>query len=1455
MHVIKLSLSLLFVFVSTLCFSQVNAKAKNLTSVANSQQRQKIYLQTDRTFISINETVFFSAYVLNANTYKLTDSSKILYVEVFDAQNQVQKRLKFPITNGVSKGSIPFGNISGNYKIKVFTAWMLRNGNADIFTKEIAVQDVIYPNLLLKAELTKKSYIPGDTIITQCEVKELTQNPLANSKITIQLYLGGELYRETPYFLNKNGKADIKLILPKDKAYDNASINMVVRYKGSNESVSKTVPISMGNPDLQFLPEGGYYTAGIKSNIAFKSLDKYGKPMEVEGFIVDDTGGRILPFKSFHQGMGKFELTAEAGKTYFAQITKPFISAFPIKLPESNGPGMNLSIKKDANSVFLLINALQNQSITVLFRMRDSAYYTKTQELVAGENILEFSTTKLPMGIAQITVFDQLGIPLLERLVFVNKHRKINLEVKTKKTQYGPRDKVVLYVKATDENGNPAPGSYSLAVIDENQYTFANDKQGHILSQLYLSSELKGKVEEPDFYFDETKPSADEALDLLMLTQGWRRINWKEIEQYQKPVASKFKFEKLVYSGTVNKLDYSDTRTSVKNTWVKFKNTGQTMYVKEDGRFAFEVDNIIKDPLKFRINKIAYTEEFTFNHPPSISENDSLKGIFNTSPQPYKLKETPLVKKDFKKKVKEVSDEELKVAMLEKDRIVLPQREMAFAESRKDDLQLFYSGSNSKSLNSVATSYQWNFNDPNSPGLIYVNSGFNGNSAPYYAFQVNLDYSSINFSSYTEFYVPQYANSRESYTMTDKRSTIFWKTIELNNSNGLDTFSFYTGDEAKAFIAIAEGISNTGKVARGEGKFFTIRPLQCRIKMPSVMQQGDKAMIPMLIENNTDETSNVSVKIYMHAENTISGGEEAPGYSDTAWIPGKNFKNIVIPILVNITSAFINYRIVIDGERYRHVENFKVKVIPKGYPASLSYSSSSKKKNFTFSYANTIKNSATFNFVAHPTLLSDLISATTKMFRQPGGCFEQVSSSNYPNLVALKFLELSGYNQGNIKQTVQGYLQSGYSQLAKYETSLGGFEWFGHTPPHEGLTAYGLMQLTEMKGYVEVDEALLTRTKKWLLSRSNGHGSFNLDPGKYDQFRGAPEMISNAYITWALSEIGESNLDAYIQHVQKDLQTFDAYRAALLANTLINVGRVSEAELVMNDLLDHLKKGDFKTITAQTSITSSSGENLKIEVLALTAIALSKMQNNRMYSNDFSTLIFKILEKRGPYGFGSTQATILAYKALYAYLKTKNEKPGLGNIILTVNSKTFQTTFSESRMEPISFSIPESALVEGDNYVSVDISGSNFLPWEFSGDWMSLIPDSDSACKIKLATKFSTSQVKVGNIVQLNTSVRNTQKSALPQSIAILNIPAGLSLIPEQLKELSDKKVFDYYEIKDHTLVLYFLQMAPSETRKVSVNLKAELPGTYSSAAHSAYVYYANDLVDWQKGDEIEIIE
>jgi hypothetical protein len=1382
---------------------------------------------------------------LDAGSYRLTDSSKILYEEVLNSQNQVEKRQKFSIEKpGIAKGNISFGNKGGMFKIKAYTAWLLNQGSEDVFTKEINVQEIIYPNLLLKADLTKKSYIPGDTVICKADIKELTQEPFGGNKVMVQLYINGSLYSERPVYLDKNGKADIKVALPKTQEYENASINLVVKYKGNSESLSKTVPLSIGNPDLQFMAEGGHYSNGLMSVMAYKALDKNGKPIEVEGSISDESGTLILNFNSKHDGMGKFSFIPQEGKTYFAKLTKPRISAYPIKLPEASGNGYNLILSQpDKNLVLVNMMALHTETLSIKVRARDSIYKTIPAQLIAGENIFEINTDGLPMGIAQITVYNRLGNPVLERLVFVNRHKQIKIEITSDKPKYGPRDRVKLNIKATDENGKPAPGTYSVAVIDENQYTFANDKQGHILSQIYLASELKGKIEEPDFYFKNDGPENEEALDLLMLTQGWRRIS---LQKKAQPLATRFKYEKLEYSGTVSKLYYSDHKTSVKNTWVKFKNTGQSMFVKDDGRFSFIVNEPIKEPLKFRINKIVYTEEFTFNQAPRLWENDSLRTLFNTAPGSHDRNEDNIIaKKEMLVKTKAVE----KVVLANKDIIKMPQRGL-FLGSRTDlervamdEVQMVASGANAKSLASVV-SHTWAFND--APDF-HVYSGFpvRYSNEVYYAFGVNLDYNNTGVSPYTEFYSPQYANARESYELTDTRATIFWKTVNLKKEDATESFNFFTGDEAKPFVAIAEGISGNGAGARGEGRFVTIRPLNCIIKMPKTLQQGDKALIPILIENNGDEEMPISIKVFDISSNRTV-------FEDSIRIPSRQFKNLVLPF-VALVANLVQYRIELDGGRYRHIETHKVKVSSKGYPKSLTVSSSEKSKTFSFQYSQAVKGTASLSFTAHPTLLSDLLEATTKMFRQPGGCFEQVSSSNYPNLVALKFLELSGYNQGNIKQTVLGYLQSGYSQLAKYETSEGGFEWFGRTPPHEGLTAYGLMQFNELKEYVDVDEKMVERTKKWLLSRSNGKGGFNLDPGKYDQFREAPEMISNAYITWALSEIGEKNLEPYIEHVKKDLKTFDAYRAALLANILLNTGNSDHAFEVINTLLKNLKSKNYSDITAASSITKSQGENLKIEVLALTALALSK---TGVFQEDFEDIIAQILKKRGPYGFGSTQATILAYKALYAFVKTKSTDPTSGTITVTVNnSNPFTTSFGQGQMQAITFDIPEHYLKDGENIVSVNINGKGNLPWEISGKWMSTTPDADTACKVKLKTTYSVPKIKTGNLVQLNAVVSNSQKSPLPQSIAILSIPAGLSLIPEQLKELSDKKLFDYYEIKDHSLVLYFLELGPNESRNIPINLKADVAGNYGSAAHAAYVYYNNEFVDWQKGDEIEIME
>lgn len=130
-----------------------------------------------------------------------------------------------------------------------------------------------------------------------------------------------------------------------------------------------------------------------------------------------------------------------------------------------------------------------------------------------GINTLEISTEDMPAGILQITLYDKSNTEQCERLVFVNKDRTMNVSITTNKEKYLPREQVIMDIKTTDYQGNPVSSDLALSVVNNNLITFADDKQNHILSYLLLSSQVKGKIEEPQFYFKTDEPKADQALD------------------------------------------------------------------------------------------------------------------------------------------------------------------------------------------------------------------------------------------------------------------------------------------------------------------------------------------------------------------------------------------------------------------------------------------------------------------------------------------------------------------------------------------------------------------------------------------------------------------------------------------------------------------------------------------------------------------------------------------------------------------------------------------------------------------------------------------------------------------------------------------------------------------------------------------------------------------------------
>jgi hypothetical protein len=126
-----------------------------------------------------------------------------------------------------------------------------------------------------------------------------------------------------------------------------------------------------------------------------------------------------------------------------------------------------------------------------------------------------------PAGIAQLTIFDGTGKPLCERLLFINPKPDTKIDV----TSESNDDEISLHFKVTTKNGSSKKGNLSLAVTEQ----LPNQKnpvwQENILTKLLLTSDLKGKIENPMYYFNPANNDAASALDLVMLTHGWRRLS------------------------------------------------------------------------------------------------------------------------------------------------------------------------------------------------------------------------------------------------------------------------------------------------------------------------------------------------------------------------------------------------------------------------------------------------------------------------------------------------------------------------------------------------------------------------------------------------------------------------------------------------------------------------------------------------------------------------------------------------------------------------------------------------------------------------------------------------------------------------------------------------------------------------------------------------------------------
>ncbi|AYL97433.1 TonB-dependent receptor plug domain-containing protein [Mucilaginibacter celer] len=313
------------------------------------------------------------------------------------------------------------------------------------------------------------------------------------------------------------------------------------------------------NPDVQFFAEGGSLITGLRSKIAVKAIGKNGLGCDVKGTIIDNDGAEVAEFETTHLGMGVFALMPQAGKIYKARITTDGVPSFTVNLPKAMDEGFTITVNNrltDSIGVKITASAKtislkQHTYYYLVGQTGGKVYYTTAFKLEDAGYSFQIEKKRFPSGVAQFTLFGADAEPLNERLAFIRSNDTLSLKLNIANQKFASRKEVLVALKTADQAGKPVTGTFSVSVINESRIPSNQNTESTILNNLLLTSDLKGYIEQPNYYFTNITDKTDADLDMLMLTQGYRGFEWlKTLNEKQAPLA--FKAEgSLSLSGSI----------------------------------------------------------------------------------------------------------------------------------------------------------------------------------------------------------------------------------------------------------------------------------------------------------------------------------------------------------------------------------------------------------------------------------------------------------------------------------------------------------------------------------------------------------------------------------------------------------------------------------------------------------------------------------------------------------------------------------------------------------------------------------------------------------------------------------------------------------------------------------------------------------------------------------------
>lgn len=547
---------------------------------------EKIYIQTDKSNYLTGERIWFRSHMVDALTHMPTYMSRYIYMELFNPFDELISRIKVRLdNNGVYSGHIDLDDTlpEGSYTIRAYTRYMQNYSNESFYKKSINLLDPYSLNIEPQPDFD----VQGNRVNASFTFVDRQRGETITPEIVTYKLPG-----ESAKTIKPNSKSEFKFRFTLSAENKNRKLLLSLIHNGRTYHRYYSIPYETGDYDVSFHPEGGWLIPGTLCRVGFKAINPSGLGENVTGKLYNSKDEEIVSFKTLKHGIGFFDFIPRKDEIYHAICSNSSgdEKQFDLPLPEPLARTINVKSLTGRFIIYLQKGEFApDDSLSLLIHHKGIALYH--QPILPEDDGYIFLTDFFPSGITSLLLLNGDNEILSERLLFnIRDDDFTKVEELFSSPTYKRREPVFLTLQvadiATDSLFN---ATIAVAVTDKN--AVPPDTMTSLPSILLLSSELKGHIESPASYLSGNREDKN-ALDILMLTQGWRRYDIPKVlkgeiaapeimpEQYQAISGrAEARLFRSMEDGTISLYAILDTLTSMEITTAD-----------EKGRFTFQTD-------------------------------------------------------------------------------------------------------------------------------------------------------------------------------------------------------------------------------------------------------------------------------------------------------------------------------------------------------------------------------------------------------------------------------------------------------------------------------------------------------------------------------------------------------------------------------------------------------------------------------------------------------------------------------------------------------------------------------------------------------------------------------------------------------------------------------------------------------------------------------------------------